>query len=602
MRQRILFLLRTYLVTVAIFLVAKSLFMLTQRAEHSFSAADVSNVLSHGFTLDLSTALYFIVLPVLLTLASAWVSGRIVRRLLRIYFLVVSIAFALAFVADTALYPHWGYKLDSTCLQYLASPTVAAASVPTGLLIAGLLLTIVLVALFYGIFTIRIPQYEPLQRRWPLCLLTLAAIPLIFIGIRGGTDESTTNVGQAYFSQDAFLNHSAVNPIFNFLSSFESTVRTDVRYTFFDDEECQDLLTDVFFTNSVSSDTLLRTTQPNIVIVMMESCSGQFTMISGRKDITPNLNHLANEGIYFSQCYANSYRTDRATVSIWSGYPAFPTMSLQKNLAKNAKLPGLGRSLRQAGYSTRYYYGGDINFTKKGSYLINAGFEALSSQDDYPRSARKMSKWGVHDEFVFDRIASEIESWHTSDTLRHLIGYNTLSSHEPWQVPHEALADPIENAFHYLDHCLGRFIRRLQQSPQWDNLLVIILPDHGINRTGEDESSQLKMHIPMLWLGGAVRESRVIDTFCNQTDLAATLLGQLGLPHDEYTFSRDILSQNYTRPFVWHTFNNGFSIADSTGFFVYDLTAEQPLVGNDEAKVRLGKAILQETSHDLASK
>ena len=602
MKERVFFLLRTYVVAVAVFLLAKVVFMLSLWSSQPFSLGDMYDVLRHGLTLDLSTALYFIVFPLLFTLASLWVSGRIVRRLLRVYFFLVSVAFSLAFVADTALYPHWGYKLDSTCLQYLASPTVAAASVPTWLLVAGFLFIIALAALFFFLFTFRMPQYARVSRRWPLCLLILVAVPLIFIGIRGGVDESTTNVGQAYYSQRAFLNHSAVNPVFNFLSSFESTVRTDVRYTYYTEEECQALLDSIFPTESLSPDTLLRTRRPNIVLVMMESCSGQFTMISGRNEVTPNLNRLADEGVYFSQCYANSFRTDRATVSIFSGYPAFPTMSLQKNLAKNAKLPGLARTLLKAGYTTSYYYGGDINFTKKGSYLINSGFEHLSSQEDYPRSLRRMSKWGVHDEYVFDRIAQEIESWSPQDTVLHLIGYNTLSSHEPWQVPHQVLTDPVDNAFHYLDACIGNFISRLRKSPNWDNLLVIFLPDHGINYAGHDETSQVKMHIPMLWLGGVVREPRVVDAFCNQSDLAATLFGQLGLSHDDFPFSRDVLSQNYTRPLAWHTFNNGFSLVDSTGFFVYDLTAESPMVGSGKEKERLGKAILQETSRDLADR
>ena len=610
MKERALFLVRSYITTLAVFLIAKVVFMFAMRGSQAFGVSDVCDVLRHGFTLDLSTAFYFIVLPLLITIASLWMSGRTTRRVFRIYFLLIAVAFSLAFIADTALYPHWGYKLDSTCLQYLASPKVAAASVPTWLLVAGLLAIIALSALLFYLFTMRMPRFTPPKRRWPYCIFALVALPVIFIGMRGGIEESTTNVGQAYYSQRAFLNHSAVNPVFNFLSSFENTVRTDVRYTYYSDAECKALLDSIFPTESLSPDTLLRTQRPNIVIVMMESCGGQFTMISGRKDVTPNLNRMASEGIYFSECYANSFRTDRATVSIFSGYPSFPTMSLQKNLAKNAKLPGLARTLLRAGYTTSYYYGGDINFTKKGSYLINSGFEQLSSQEDYPRPLRRMSKWGVHDEYVLDRIAQEVESWSPQDTVPHLIGYNTLSSHEPWEVPHKALADPVDNAFHYLDHCVELFIQRLRKSPAWDNLLVILLPDHGVNHNGQDETSKLKMHIPMLWLGGAVREPHTVDVFCNQSDLAATLFGQLGLPHDDFPFSRDVLSQNYTRPLAWHTFNNGFSMVDSTGFFVYDLTAESATVKDIDPKneenasrlTRLGKAILQETSRDLSER
>ena len=88
-------------------------------------------------------------------------------------------------------------------------------------------------------------------------------------------------------------------------------------------------------------------------------------------------------------------------------------------------------------------------------------------------------------------------------------------------------------------------------------------------------------------------------TFCNPSDLAATLLGQMGLPHHDYRFSRDVMSPNYTRPFAIHCYNNGFSVVDSTGFTVFDLTGEQTIVGKNEAAVKLGKAILQTTSNDL---
>lgn len=603
MKQRILFLLRTYGVTIVVFLLAKVAFMLANRAAHPFTGSDMADVLRHGLSLDLSAGLYFLVVPLLIMALSAWWQGRGLRRALRVYFFLISLAFALAFVADTSLYPYWGFKLDATCLQYLSSPETAAASVSVGYLLLRLVALATLVAVLFALYVWHMPHLQPLRHKWPYALLTLMALPLMFVGMRGGTDESTTNIGQVYYSQTPFLNHSAVNPVFSFLASLSTTGRTDVHYSFFDDDECAQLLDSVFDTRSVSPLSLLRTRRPHIVVVMLESCGGQFTMIGGRQDITPNLNRLASEGVYFTQCYANSFRTDRATVSIWSGYPSFPTMSLQKVPSKNAHLPALARSLKEAGYTTSYYYGGDINFTKKRSYLINAGFQQLSSQDDYPRAQRTMSKWGVCDEIVFSRIAKDILTWGTGpDEPRHLIGYNTLSSHEPWEVPHKALPDPVENAFHYLDHCVGQFIDQLRQSPLWDDMLVILLPDHGVNHAGIDEIHQLKMHIPMLWLGGAIKEPCTVDALCNQSDLAATLLGQLGLPHDDFPFSRDVLGQQYTRQLAFHNFNNGFSVVSPTGYLVFDLTSDRPLVGNDETLVKVGKAVLQETTRDLANR
>ena len=160
--------------------------------------------------------------------------------------------------------------------------------------------------------------------------------------------------------------------------------------------------------------------------------------------------------------------------------------------------------------------------------------------------------------------------------------------------------DEILNAFYYLDQCIGDFIAKLRQSKAWNNTLVILLPDHGINYKEYDELHPLRNHIPMIWVGGAVKAPRRVDAICNQTDLPATLLGQLGIPHNDYTFSRDVLSRSYTHPLAIHTYNNGFSIVDSTGFTVYDLNSHQTLKGNGD--INIGKAILQAASNDLSSR
>ena len=106
----------------------------------------------------------------------------------------------------------------------------------------------------------------------------------------------------------------------------------------------------------------------------------------------------------------------------------------------------------------------------------------------------------------------------------------------------------------------------------------------------------------MVWVGGAVKRPRKITQLCNQTDLAATLLGQLRLPHDQYPWSRDVVSPSYSYPLAVHNYNNGFSLSDSTGFIVYDLDSRQLVTtkSSDPQRLeRIGKAVLQATTKDL---
>jgi phosphoglycerol transferase MdoB-like AlkP superfamily enzyme len=129
-----------------------------------------------------------------------------------------------------------------------------------------------------------------------------------------------------------------------------------------------------------------------------------------------------------------------------------------------------------------------------------------------------------------------------------------------------------------------------------------MLPDHGIVYDGLDESNPLLNHIPMIWVGGAVKEARQIDLVCNQTDLAATLLGQLGIPHDDYTFSRDVMSSTYTQPFAIHTYDDGFTMIDSTSFVNYDFISDKEVTSygtNKDVLIQRARAILQAASKDL---
>ena len=603
MRGRAVFLLKTYLWTVLVFIVAKVAFMLCCHKGHDITISDAWQVIVHGLSLDLSTALYFLIVPFLLAIVSIWKNHVILKRILYTYFIIISIAFALAFVADTSLYPFWGFKLDASCLQYLETPTEAMASVTASYLLWHLIAIIIVALLIFLGYSIVVRKQihciwssnsVNLVSKYTEFAIYLIMIPLVVIGIRGGLDESTTNIGQVYFSQNQFLNHSAVNPIFCFLSSFEKTASKNVSYDFMSDTECKRIIDGIYHTESTDSDTLLNIREPSIIVILMESCGGEFTEIGGRDDITPNLNRLAKEGIYFANCYANSWRTDRGTLCTYSGYPSFPTMSVMKMPAKARTLPCIAKTLKEEkGYNTHYIYGGDINFTNMRSYLITGGFEDIRWKADYSSADQSSAKWGVRDDITFDTL------YEMCTTLKapYLIGYSTLSSHEPWDVPVKHFDDEVLNAFYYLDQCIGNYIARLKKTPVWNSSLIILLPDHGIRYKDIDDLHPLKNHIPMIWTGGAVKEPRRIETICNQTDLAATLLTQLGISHADYTFSRDVMSKSYRYPVAMHTYNNGFSIVDSTGFTVYDLNSNQTVKGN--GNINIGKAILQAASKDL---
>ena len=620
-------LVEVWLAFVAAFVLAKPCFMLYQASAQQFTGSDVISVVGHGLSLDLSTSLYFILLPYLIVLLSRLVSllpkkgqmgcFRLFRIILRCYFALASVLVAVAIVVDTSLYEFWGFKLDASVLQFLDGTGHALTSVSAGFVAVRVLVTLIVAGILFVVLSKLLSHLSPrtsylsplTSHLVPLTsfVFTILLLPVIIIGLRGGTSVSTTNVGQVYFSQNQFLNHSAVNPVFSFLSSIGKSTNDIPAYHFFPEEE---LPRNLFHTpRGPESRCITATTNPpNILLIIMESCGGQFTELGGNAHVTPNLTQLAHEGVYFTRCYANSWRTDRGMLSIMSGYPALPKTSIMKMPSKVRTLPSIASTLQRAGYSTTFLYGGDANFTNTRGYLMATGVETIISEDDFTNEERGSSKWGVCDSITFNRLFNMVGKgqqilprekkaapWFTT--------FLTLSSHEPWTVPMPTrFADEKLNAFYYLDRCIGRFIERFRKTEAWKNTLVIIIPDHGILYKEQDETKEIRSHIPMIWTGGVVSQPMQIDKLCNQSDLAATLLGQLGLPHDDFTLSRDILSPDYTRPFAMHTFPEGFSIVDSTGFNVYDINAQQQSIGTSSEAIRLGKMVLQLTADDLRSR
>ena len=606
-RNRFTYLVASYLLTVVLFVVAKAGFMLCQQSDFPVDAAEFCQVVAHGLSLDLSTSLYLILIPFVVTAISLWwhKGWRWLCLSLYLYHLITSIAMAIILVADASLYSFWHFRLNASMLDFLDNPSGITQSVSVGYL----LLRLAAIALlswgfcrFYLLFLPRQIRVLPFRLRAANSVLQLLLCIPIVIGIRGGTGESTTNVGQVYFSQRQYLNHAAVNPLFSFISSFKHSEKDYFIYHDFSDEECMRLTHDVYTTKSIGSDSLLNTKHPNIVVVLLEGSGAIFTELAGVSHVMPHLNRLMHEGVNFTQCYGNSWRTDRGTVCALSGYPSLPNVSVMKMPEKSQSMPSIASSLQQVGYETSYLYGGDINFTNMRSYLVATGFEHLTSMDDFTDATQRSAKWGVHDEVTFEALAKDIMKTHHKPFL---IGYSTLSSHEPWDVPTKHLDDKVLNAFNYLDGCIGKFVARLKQSKAWDNLLIVLIPDHGISYGRYDNTQPERNHIPMLWIGGAVKAPRTINTLCNQSDMAATLLGQMGIAHKDFPFSRDVMSKTYTYPTAMHTNTSSFLLIDSTGYIIFDLDFKQfTSRGSKDSQrlLKLGKALMQSTAHDLKNR
>lgn len=608
MKKRIAYISLYFFTVLLIFILQKPVFMLYNGSiEKGFGFADYMQVMVHGASLDAATAGYLTAFPFLLVLISIWFRKFPLKKILYGYYILAAALISIIFVVDMALYTFWGFKLDASVFLYIDSPKEALASVSVGFILLRVLAILLLIALNSWVLLKITPSVLTATRKriaGTAGMLLLGGV--LFIIIRGGVTESTSNIGQVYFSNEPFLNHSAVNPDFSLLSSMGKSQNFASEFNFFDEEKRAALFDGLYpTTDGDSIIQVLNTKRPNILIILMEGFGGAFVEpLGGLPDVTPHFNRLSKEGIFFTNCYANSFRTDRGTVCTFSGYLGLPTASVMKIPAKSRTLPAIAEGLSKAGYKTDFLYGGDINFTNMKSYLLSTGYQRLTANTDFSLAEQTSNAWGVNDDITFEYLYNQLRNrkeegpWHTA--------FLTLSSHEPFEVPYHRLEDKIPNAFAYTDECLGKFVDRLKQTPAWKDLLVICLPDHGFYYPREGSNAMPRFyHIPLLWLGGAVKQPMQVDKIMNQTDLAATLLGQLGLEHTAFTFSRNVLGSDYKYPFAFYSFNNGFSFRDSTGVTVFDNNSGSILFDEpeaDESRLDKGKAILQTVYDDLGNR
>lgn len=562
--MRLRYLLRYFLTWLLIFVTQKIVFMLVNMglADGAPFGSCVA-ALWHGLRLDLVTASYLAIIPTLVVLVSYFFRRFPLRRVLAPYYWLTAVVIAVAFLADTILYFFWGAKLDANELLYVAKPKDMLASLPVW---QAVLAFVLMGAVAWHYFRRQrhatpVELTAPLSRLAFLWVLPLAA--LIFLGMRGSISQSTANPSYAYFSPHKFCNHAALNPTFNILHSLFKTQDIEKEFDSLTDSDMDALVGDAYDPDPSIADTLLALQRPNVLFIIWE---GAGTAMVGSDSVAPCLQALRREGVYFSNCYANSFRTDRGILSVLSGWPGMPTLSLIKRTDLCRCLPSVASSLRDEGYATSLTYGGDVDYANMRLYFSETGFSTVRGSHFFPAS-QSTSAWGVHDQYLLaPDVLIPAERPFFSAAL-------TLSSHEPWEVPMQRLQHPRWNSFAYTDSCLGAFVDRLKASPLWDSLLVVILPDHGITYPGVHSTADLRVsHIPMLWVGGALAKHGEYDMLLNQSDLAATLLAQMGVDISDFTFSRNVFSPSFPqrRQFAMHADKNGVTLIQPDGHWVYD--------------------------------
>lgn len=578
---------------------------------HILSSRDVSGIVFWGLKMDLAAMSWLSLVPFLVLLGSPNWRRRLILKIHGVLFIVT---LTLIHICDLEIFRFWGCRMDSSALRYLKTPKEVYAAASISPLVFLSLFGIISIGFsLYAYFRIVDNKFIfielPERPKNHLTQMFLTFILLVVVG-RGGWQKTPINVSFACFSESDFANQAAINEGWNFFSRILDTeIWGKNPYQYLEPQTANYLTRKMFFEKRQERPSKwTKPGLPNIVLVIWESCTANAIGFGSELEaVTPALNHFAGEGIFFPNIYSTGDRTSKGLVGILSGYPAQPFSQIITSTVKTMKLPCLGKSFQKAGYSTSFYYGGEIEFDNMKSYLRHGGYSRLVGKDDFPGNLAR-SKWGVFDEAVFAKALDDLDHEYQPFFCTIL----TLTSHEPFEIPTEPkfpesdIQSEFKSALHYTDSVLFSFVESLKRRQWYAKTILIVIADHGVATLGDlPRYHPGKFHIPLLIFGGGLATSpTVISTVGSQQDLARTLLEECGLDVSDYVFSKNLISPP-SQHFAEMFFNDGFTYVSDQGSFAYDNRTKMVLFQEGtvtNSDFQAGQAIMQTTFQDFLEK
>lgn len=570
----------------------------------------VMAVFYHSLRLDISTACYILVFQFLLIILQSIKYYRLVEIIHRIYVLAVTFVFILITIAETGLYPEWKTKLHYKALLYLGNPGEIIRTAETWQLIVMLMvLPLFTIAFFYiyrRFFSIKFDDWK--RNLWVSAGFFIITPLLLFTGMRGGWQQIPINQSRSYFSDNDMLNLASVNSGWNLLHSIiQNKGIADVNpYTFYPKEFACQKVKDLYAVGKDSTLMMLNNQKPNIVFFILEGWSADLIeSCGGEKGITPFFHELEKQGVLFTNAISSGTRSQQGMAAIFSGFPSHPLTTVTEQPEKCISLPSLARDLKDVGYNTSFYFGGDLTYGNILSYLMQTGFELIKDENDFP-AEMPSGKLGIHDEFSFPYFLQQL-NWKSEPFMASLF---TVSTHSPYDMQMPELHQWPEfeknyvNAASYSDQCLRNYFKEAQKTGWYKNTLFVLISDHGhgsyINR---DFYSPEYHKIVFMLCGDVIKpeyRGMKINKVVSQVDVPVLLLHQMGLNYQHYPWGKNVLNE-YSPGFAFYSFEEGFGWVNRNSRYVYDHRIKKDVIieidtaGSIDSKLLIeqGKSYLQ---------
>lgn len=445
-------------------------------------------------------------------------------------------------------------------------------------------------------------------------VLLLVVVGLSVVGIRGGLQYIPIGLRNAVQVADSRFVPIVVNTPFSIITTFATPGLERVKYL--PEAEAQRMVnTTKDYRNGVF-------VPKNVVVIILESFSKEFTKLGGLKSYTPFLDSLMDHSMLCKQGFANAQQSATGIPAIISGIPslmeeAFTTSNYGTNHID--ALPGL---LRKKGYETAFYHGGTNGTMSFDIFAAAAGYNKYYGRTEYNNKKDYDGNWGIWDEPFLQYFADGLNK--TRQPF--MASVFTLSSHPPFTIPPGYQGKlpqgtlPVHPVVAYTDIALRKFFATASQQPWYRNTLFVITADHcsPTNSGGYYRRNMGNYAIPIFFYApGDPALQGVINEPVQQIDILPSVLDYLHYDKPFFAFGNSIFRKDAPRFVItenngnYQWLMNGYLLQttlvknkalyaypmDSAGFF--NLLTKQPAAA--DILQRQLKAFIQVYHEDLIS-
>lgn len=289
----------------------------------------------------------------------------------------------------------------------------------------------------------------------------------------------------------------------------------------------------------------------NVILICMESLSGDYMKYAGNKtELTPNLNRLASESVFFEKLYATGTRTVRGMEALTLNLPPTPGQSIIYR-PEGTNLVTTFTPFLKRGYDCGFFYGGDGRFDYMNRFFSTAGCRIMDVGAWQKKDTTFKTSWGACDEDLFNKTIAEADQTYTKGKPFHYFCMTT-SNHRPYDFPAGRIDMPSHTgrqaAVKYSDWAVGHLLTVASTRPWFKDTLFIFCADHCASSAGKSELDVTKFHIPAMIYNPGLVPAAKISTLCSQIDVMPTVFGLLNWTYDTLGYGHDPRARDPASP------------------------------------------------------